>query len=170
MLLVVFRLVPAVGAGELVVIEVEVTHAERGLEVPVLGEQPLVAVAHANARAPALAALVLQIKHFQVGEVVGDEGDVQTQEMPLERLAEPVADLRVDTQVFHGAVVRAVVVLPVEGVEARLDVQRPVTGQTELEAGVERGRAPVRQVGLDSDHGAPVVRRRGLGVQLERGA
>lgn len=170
MLLVVFRLVAAVGARELVVIEIEIARSQRGLEVPVLGEQPLVSVADAHACAPALPALVLEVEHLQVREVVGDEGDVQPEEMPLERLAEPVTDLGVYAQVLHGAVVGAVVVLAVEGVEARLYVQCPMPRQTELGAGVECGRAPVGQVGLDGGHGAPVFSQRGLSAHVERGA
>ena len=54
---VVLRLVAAVGAGEAVVIQVEIAYAERRLHVPMLREQPLVAVADAYARAPSLPAL-----------------------------------------------------------------------------------------------------------------
>jgi hypothetical protein len=83
-LLVVFRLVAAILARELVVIEVEVSYAERGLQVPVLVQEPLVSVADAYACSPALATLVLEVENLQVGEVIGDKGYVKPQEMPLE--------------------------------------------------------------------------------------
>lgn len=84
MLLVVFRLVAAILARELVVIEVEVSYAERGLQVPVLVQEPLVSVADAYACSSALATLVLEVENLQVGEVIGDKGYVKPQEMPLE--------------------------------------------------------------------------------------
>ena len=64
--------------------EVEESYAERGLQVPVLVQEPLVSVADAYACSPALATLVLEVENLQVGEVIGDKGYVKPQEMPLE--------------------------------------------------------------------------------------
>ena len=136
-----------------------------------LREQPLVAVADAYARAPSLPALVLKVEHFQVGEVVGDKRHVQSEEMPLESLAKPIADFRVRPEVFHRAIVGTVVVLPVERIQARLDVQCPMAGEAELQARVEGGGAPIGQVGLERDHGPLFVAKRGaLRVELAYGA
>ena len=54
-------LVAAVRTRELVVIEVEIPHAEGSLQVPVLVQQPLVSVTDAKARPPSLPTLVLQV-------------------------------------------------------------------------------------------------------------
>ena len=122
MLLIVLRLITAIGARETVIIQIEITHAKRRLHVPMLGEQPLVAVAYAYARSPSLTAFILKVEYLQVGEVVGDERDVQPKEMSAERLAKPIPYLRMRPEMLHRAVVRAIIVLAVERIQPRFEV------------------------------------------------
>ena len=77
---------------------------------------------------------------------------MQPDEMLVERFAEPVAHLRMESPVFEGFAIAAVVLLPVERVQAGFYVQAPVTCQAEFRAGVESGRTPIWDIGLDPDN------------------
>ena len=60
----------AVGTGIDLVVEVEPSGAEGALEVPVLGDGPVVAVGEAESGTPPLLALVVGGEEFDVGDVV----------------------------------------------------------------------------------------------------
>ena len=122
-------LCPAVGARILVRLQVEIAHADRGLDVPVLAHGPIVTVAHADTRAPTLVTLVLGPQPVDIGDVVNQIRDMQPQEMPEEALAEPITHLRMQPEMLDGLVETSIVVLPVEGIQTYLGLQRPFRSQ-----------------------------------------
>ena len=74
---------------------------------------------------------------------------MQPDEMFVERFAEPVAHLRMESPMLERFAIAAVVLLPIERVQAGFYVQAPMTCQTEFRTGIKSCRTPIWDIGLD---------------------
>ena len=90
--------------------------------------------------------------------------------MPVEGFAEPVAHLRVEAEMLQGAVVRPVVILSIERIQASLDVERPFLGKTELQPRIESSRSPIRDIRLQPHYRCFAIREKVLRVVGKRQA
>ena len=101
----VINLLAAFAALELVVVNIGGTYTNGGLEVPVLGEHPLVAVADAATDEPALEAVVAKLlppaqRHLDVLGVLLYTKGIDSNERAVETVAEPVAVFGIDHPVL----------------------------------------------------------------------
>ena len=101
----VINLLSAFAALELVIVNIGGTYTNGGLEVPVLGQNPLIAVADTAAGIPSLKAMVFQLVpetegHLDVGRVVLASEGVNANERTVEAMAEPIAPLRINYPVL----------------------------------------------------------------------
>lgn len=162
-------LAAAVTARVLLRLEVEVARADGGFEVPVLRQQPRVAVAQPGPDAPALVAFVLRPQDLDIRDVVKQVRDVQADEVLVEGLAEPVAGFGMQAQVLQLLAVAAVVFLPVEGVHPGFQLQAPFPRKADFRSDV-RGRCPpIRDVRLDPPSAAFAFRQACLGMCARNG-
>ena len=134
---------PALPAQVAVIVHVRVAHAHARLDAPPGGEQPLVAVAHADSRKPPLEAVVLHPPAADTARIVESVVRVDTQEMPVERLARPVAELRLHKEMLPFPALTELQRVPNKG-----EVNGKPWGHLELGAQVETARGVLGKVTL----------------------
>ena len=160
----------AVGTRIAVGLEIEITDTDRRLDVPMLTQEPRITIAQADTRAPALMTFVLGAENLDVRYIIYKVRDMETYEMPIEGFAEPIAHLRMEAEMFEGAVVRPIIVLAIEGIQPGLDIERPFGGKTELQPGIKCSRRPIRDVGFLSHDRSFAFREEILRMVWERQA
>ena len=79
---------------------------------------------------------------------------MHTEEMTVKRLAKPIPQLRVQTQVLQRAAITPIIVLAAERIQARLQLKCPMTGEINFSSQIKRGSSPIRNIALDPNHGA----------------
>lgn len=144
----VFRAASA--AAELFIFNVVVAHAHRGLEVPVAGQYPLIAVGDAATDETALVAAVPQFVEQTEGQL--DTGHVElaahgvdTEKVTVEPLTGP------ETVLGHQhPVARLLRLRKLPGVETVKQLHRTATGHAQLDTEIGCQGRIVQQVGLQS--------------------
>lgn len=143
----------AFGAREFVEAGVDPAYSEFKLKVPVLGQDPVVAIANSGTCAPSLVTVVGELREVAAEEfnMVLDVADVELSaykveapERSLESFAKPYAEFRLCHPVAPAAVV------DVPGVELTREVEGPVLGHLQFDTEVRRSSRVADKVGLDA--------------------
>lgn len=142
----------AADAAEAVKFGVDPADADLRLEVPVLAQDPIVAVADAGANLPALVAVVGELAEVgaqEVGEVLDaadivlSADEVGAEVVAVPAVAEPVSDFG------HGLpVLPALALAEGPGVEVAHQLEAPLGGEADFGTGVDVEQCVADQVGL----------------------
>ena len=143
----------AVGTGVGLMVESEPTCSDGSFEVPVGGEGEVVAIGEAESRAPSLLAFRIAVEEGDVGDVIVDIGNVETEEMLIEGFAEVIAEFGVDAKVAEGLAVGPVVAFVLEGVESEFTLEGEMAGETKFCTEVGGCCGPIEGVGLECETG-----------------
>ena len=143
------------GTSEAVVTGVGVADTDFSFEVPMVTENPRVAVCHARTNKPSLITGVLQLASIRTEEVdlTVDTADivlatmgVETEKMAAEAVAEPVSSFGLDSPMFPAAFMREC-----PCIELSRDVQCPFRGETYFETQIRVIKSIGKQVRFQCD-------------------
>ena len=72
---------------------------------------------------------------------------MHAEEMAVKRLAKPIPQLRVQTQMLQRTAITPIIVLAAERIQACLQLKRPMTGEINFSPQIKRGSSPIRNLG-----------------------
>ena len=146
-----FQAFAAVGAAELVVLDIVVANAYRGLDVPVARQHPLVSARNARSGKPSLVARVLQSVQDAQGELHFAHVELASHEMEavepaVEALARPETELG-----LHHPVAYLLLARELPRVKAVEKLHSIIACDGGLHSEVDGGGGPVQEISLDAD-------------------
>ena len=144
----------AVGTRVFVVLHIQITHTQRGFQIPVATQQPLIAEADASSCHPALETIVCQFRKDTARQVHPGSSQLATQQVYTYKtfvkwFAEPVTILR-----LYQPVLPLLVIAQFEGIDTSKQRYSTLGGYSCLYPAINGSSSPPQKVCLDRNLGS----------------